>query len=58
MSRYIQQKKYFLCFYPVALQPNADHGLTIILEVSTSHNAPHSVGLFWMSDQFVSKTST
>ena len=45
-------------FFPVALRPNAGHGL-LIREVSRSHNdAPQSVGLLWTSDQLVAETST
>jgi hypothetical protein len=43
----------FFTFFSVALQPNADHGLIIILYVSTSNDAPQSVGLLWISDQLV-----
>jgi hypothetical protein len=39
-------------FGAVALRPNAGHGL-LILEVSRSHDAPHSIGLLWTSDQLV-----
>jgi len=44
---------------PVALRPNAGHGL-LILEVSRSHSydAPQSVGLLWTSDQLVAETFT
>ena len=40
-------------FFPVALRPNAGHGL-LILEVSRSHTTTHqSVGFLWTSDQLV-----
>ena len=41
----VKKKTLFFTFIPLALQPNADDGLIIILEFSTSHDAPHSVGL-------------
>jgi hypothetical protein len=46
-------------FYPVALRPNAGHGL-LILEVSRSYTTTlsQSVGLLWTSDQLVAETST
>jgi hypothetical protein len=44
--------------FPMALRPNAGHGL-LILEVSRSHNdTPQSVGLLWTSDQLAAETST
>ena len=44
--------------FPVALRPNAGHGL-LILEVSrTKNDGPQSVGLLWTSDQLVAETST
>jgi len=47
----------FFSFFPVALRPNAGHGL-LIHEVSRSHNdASQSVGLLWTSDQLVAETS-
>jgi len=46
-------------FFPMALRPNAGHGL-LILEVCGSHTttAPQSVGLLWTSDRLVEETST
>jgi len=38
-------KSTFFTVYLVALQPSSDDGLVIILEISTSHGAPHSVEL-------------
>jgi hypothetical protein len=44
-------------YFPVALRPNAGHGL-LVLEVSRSHNdAPQTVGLLWTSDHFDEETS-
>ena len=41
----------------VALRHNVGPGF-LMLEVYRSHNdAPHSVGLLWMSDQSVAETS-
>jgi hypothetical protein len=49
--RYIIEWYYYL-FFPMALRPNAGHGL-LILEVSRSHTTHQSAGLLWRSDQLV-----
>jgi len=42
---------------PLALRPNAGHGL-LIVRVSRSHtDASQSVGLLWTRDQCVAETS-
>jgi len=41
-------------FFPVALQPNAGHGILILeASVSQSLDAPQSVGLIWISDRLL-----
>ena len=45
--------------FPLALRPNAGHGLLIHEVFQITHNdAPQSVGLLWTSDQLVAETST
>jgi hypothetical protein len=48
---YPEKNTLFFAFFSVTLQPNTDHGLIIILDVSTSHDAPQLVGLLLISDQ-------
>jgi hypothetical protein len=44
--------------FPVALRPNAGHGLLILEVFWITHNdAPQSVRLLWTSDQLVAETS-
>ena len=54
---------YLFIYFLVALRPKAGHGIPIH-EVSRSQShththihTPHSVGLLWTSDQFVTETS-
>jgi len=47
------QSRFGIIYIPVALRPNAGHGL-LILEVSRPHI---TVGLLWTSDQLVAETS-
>jgi len=64
-SRYCERtqtglrRKQDFFFLPVALRPNADHGL-IILEVSKSHTAMHHVWWYFsgQSNQLFAETST
>jgi hypothetical protein len=47
-------------FFYMALQPNAGYGLLTheVYEITHTHDAPHSAGLLWASDQSVAETST
>jgi hypothetical protein len=53
-------KYIYICInlFPVALQPNAGHGLIFEVFQITHNDAAQSVGLFWTSDQLVTETST
>jgi len=42
----------------MAQQPAVSQGLLIIEDSRSHSDTPHSVGLFWMSDQPVAETST
>ena len=49
-----------IIFPPMALQPNAGHGLLIheVSRLHTHNDASQSVGILWTSDQLVAETST
>jgi hypothetical protein len=44
--------------FSLALQPSAGYGLLVSRGFLITHDAPHSVGLLWSSDQLVAETST
>jgi len=45
-------------FFAISQQPLVGQGL-LIIETSPSHSdTPHSLGLFWSSDQPIAETST
>ena len=49
-------KGLMLIFFPVALGPNAGHGILILEVFKITHNdAPQTVGLLWASDQLVAE---